>query len=331
MDWTLIINSTFSAVFSLEAAVFVLAAMGLNVHYGYTGLLNFGQVGFMAAGAYGIVLGSSQFGWGLWGGIAFGLGLSVVFALLLGLPTLRLRGDYLAIVTIAFGEIVRLVVSSEKLEDATGGGTGTTIQADPFYRHNPFGGGEFYQFGPFKYQGTRLWTMIFAWALVVSFALITWLLMRSPWGRVLKSIREDEVAARALGKNVYAYKMQSLVLGGVMGAVAGIVQSVGYQAVTPDRFTRNYTFLAYTALILGGAARVKGPIIGGMIFWTLFVFVDQLVNGLVRADLLPDWLMNSDQAGLVSFMALGISLMVLPVYRPQGIFGSRRELEMEVR
>ena len=101
--------------------------------------------------------------------------------------------------------------------------------------------------------------------------------MRSPWGRVLKSIREDEDAARSLGKNVFSYKMQSLIIGGIIGALGGVVIAVGNRVAQPNDFSTALTFFAYTILILGGVARVKGPIIGAMIFWFLIAFVDNVL------------------------------------------------------
>ena len=112
--------------------------------------------------------------------------------------------------------------------------------------------------------------------------------MRSPWGRVLKSIREDEDAARSLGKNVFSYKMQSLVVGGIIGALGGTVIAVGNRAAQPGNYSTTLTFFAYTILILGGVARVKGPIIGAMIFWFTITFVDNILAEAVRTDSVPE-------------------------------------------
>ena len=104
--------------------------------------------------------------------------------------------------------------------------------------------------------------------------------MRSPWGRVIKSIREDEDAARSLGKNIFTFKMQSLIIGGIIGAFGGMVIAVGNQVAQPNNYSTALTFFAYTILILGGVARVKGPIIGAMIFWFLIAFVDNVLAEL---------------------------------------------------
>ena len=105
--------------------------------------------------------------------------------------------------------------------------------------------------------------------------------MRSPWGRVVKSIREDEDAVRALGKNVYVYKMQALVLGGVIGALGGMVYAVGTGSAIPDQYQNANTFLAYAALILGGAARVLGPVVGAMLLLFILQFADTLLRSLI--------------------------------------------------
>src|SRR5689334_24975816 len=115
MDFRSILDNSFSAAVGVDAVIYTLAAIGLNLQFGYTGLLNFGQVGFAAVGAYGVAVAVTYFGWSLWVGLLVGFGLSVILALLLGLPTLRLRADYLAIVTIAAGEIIRLVARSVTL------------------------------------------------------------------------------------------------------------------------------------------------------------------------------------------------------------------------
>ena len=334
MDWGFITTQTVSAIFGPLAVFYVLGAQGLTLHYRYTGLLNFGQAGFMATGAYGMAIASAPesaggFGFPLWVGLLVSVLATVVFALLLGIPTLRLRGDYLAIVTIAASEILRIVFRSEALEDFSGGNSGMNGFARSFYDANPFSNGYRYQFGPFEYLGKDLWVMLVGWALVVIAAVLTFLLMRSPWGRVLRSIRENEDAVRSLGKNVFSYKMQSLVLGALMGAAGGVVLALYQNLATPDDFGTKATFIAYTALILGGAARVGGPIVGGMIFYGFFTFMQVTAGQMAKAELLPTSIMDDVQAGIVPFLLLGLVLMLLVVFRPQGIFGDRREIELD--
>jgi neutral amino acid transport system permease protein len=331
VDWGTIIDNSLTAAIGLQAVVYALAAIGLNVHFGYTGLLNFGQVGFMAVGAYGLGVSVTYFDWPLWVAVLAGVGASVVLALLLGLPTLRLRADYLAIVTIAASEIIRFVVRSPTYREWSGGSSGLSGFARDFYRLNPFPTGRRYGVWFIDLSPRVFWVLFVGWLLVVIFTLMVFLLMRSPWGRVVKSIREDEDAARSLGKNVYGYKMQALIFGGIIGAFAGMVNALGTAAIQPDTFAPPVTFFAYVALILGGTARVLGPVIGSMIFWTLLAFVDNTLRQALRQGYIPDWLLNANQIGQVRFMVVGIALMLLMVYRPQGIFGDRREISLEAR
>ena len=138
MDWWAIISNTLRAAISTSAIIYALAAIGLNLHFGYTGLLNFGQVAFMAAGAYGLGITTYTYGWPLWAGILAGLGAGVLLGVLLGAPTLRLRADYLAIVTIAAGEIIRIIVRAAVLRDVTGGSNGLNGFANEFQEWNVF-------------------------------------------------------------------------------------------------------------------------------------------------------------------------------------------------
>jgi len=130
MDWNSILSQTLTQAIGVSAVIYCLAAVGLNVHFGYTGLLNFGQAGFLAVAAYGLAVSVSKMGFSLWVGLLVGLLASVVLALLLAVPTLRLRADYLAIVTIAAAEIIRLIVRSVTFREYFGGSDGITRFAD---------------------------------------------------------------------------------------------------------------------------------------------------------------------------------------------------------
>jgi branched-chain amino acid transport system permease protein len=192
--------------------------------FGYTGLLNFGQAGFMALGAYGYAISTLSFGFPVWASVLVGVGASVIFALILGIPTLRLRADYLAIVTIAAAEILRPHLHDEHVRRHHRIGERSAGYKDGFAALNPIPPGS-YGFGPFTTTRTTGGSGSSAGRSSSIFALLTWLIMRSPWGRVIKGIREDEDAVRALGKNVYSYKMQSLILGGVLRHPRGMSSS----------------------------------------------------------------------------------------------------------
>jgi branched-chain amino acid transport system permease protein len=330
MDWGDILSGTLRASVGEQAIIYALAAIGLNIHFGYTGLLNFGQIGFMAVGAYGVAVSVRTWDWPFWAGLAFGIAGAVALALLLGIPTLRLRADYLAIVTIAASEIFRRLMGATRFRATTGGADGVTGYNGTFRDLNFIPDGD-YGFGPWRYTSGELWELVVGWTLVLLAVGLTYLLIRSPWGRVIKAIREDEDAARALGKNAYWYKMQSLVLGGVIGAFGGMFWALAQGNVSANNFNPEPTFFAYVALILGGTARIWGPVIGSMIFWAIITFTNEALRSGIRADYVPDWMMDRTQVGTVRLMLVGVALILLMVFRPQGIFGDKREIALEAR
>jgi branched-chain amino acid transport system permease protein len=155
------------------------------------------------------------------------------------------------------------------------------------------------------------------------------MLVRSPWGRVLRAIREDEDAARALGKNVVGFKMQSLVIGGVIGGAAGILVALDRQFVEPNQFDATLTFFIYALLILGGLARIAGPIVGGLVFWFVISASQTFLNQAIGSNLLGvSHILKPDDVGPVRFMLVGLILMLLVIFRPQGILGSKDEAVM---
>ncbi len=309
------------------AATYALLAIGLNVHYGFTGLLNFGQVGFMLVGAYGVGITVVVLGWSLWIGIVIGVLASVALAVVLGAPTLRLRADYFAITTIALAEVLRLMSNSAVSTPLTGGPFGLQSVASEFYAVNPLPAG--LTLGPFNYSPNVTWTLLVGWTLAALMCVVVLVLMKSPWGRVLRSIREDEDAARALGKNVFSYKMQSLILGGVMGGLGGVMYTLAGSTVNPNSFRPQITFYAYAMLIIGGIASKFGPMIGAVIFWFLLQSMSAVVRQASSADLLPEWLSGSAAVGGSAFVLTGVLLMVLVVFRPQGLFGNKREIRLD--
>ncbi len=311
------------------AAWYALLAIGLNVHYGFTGLLNFGQVGFMLVGAYGVGISVSILGLPLWVGVIVGLLAAVGLALLLGAPTLRLRADYFAITTIAAAEVLRLLAISRVSTPVTGGPFGIQYNASAFFELNPLPFPGALTWGPFSFTRNQTWVLLVGWTLALLVSIMVAALMRSPWGRILRSIREDEDAARALGKNVFSYKMQSLVLGGVIGAMGGVIYTLGGATVNPNTFRPDITFYAYAMLIVGGVASRFGPMLGAFVFWFVLQSAQALARQASAADLLPDWLSGASAVGGTPFVLTGLVLMLLVVYRPQGMFGNRREMALD--
>jgi branched-chain amino acid transport system permease protein len=312
-----------------SAVMFALAGVGLNVMFGYTGLLNFGHVGSLLVGGYGTAI-TVNLGGPLWLGILIGIGAAVVLGLIYGLPTLRLREDYLAIVTIAAAEILRLMTRSSALEPLTQGVFGIQKFADEFYALNPFPRG-IYGVWKITWDANTLWAILVGWIVVALSVWLVWALTRAPWGRVLKAIREDEDAARSLGKNVFGYKLQSLAIGGAIGSLAGVFFAVQTQSVNPDSFQPIFTFLAYAVVILGGPGRVFGPVVGSILFWFLMSFTESVLRQAVGIGFIPDWLLSAQEVAAVRWILVGLGLMLLMTYRPQGLFGSREETLIDAR
>ena len=334
MDWGFIFERTFSTMIGPEVVIYALAALGLNIHFGYTGLLNFGHVAFMAAGAYGLGVSVYYFHWNFWIGLGMALVYSIVLALILGIPTLRLRADYLGLVTIAASETIRITVRSRVLKPITGGAEGIREFSKPFYDLSPFDLGKFYSFGPFRYLGRDLWVLVVGWTLLILLTLMVQQVMRAPWGRALRAIREDEDAARSLGKNAYAFKIQSLLFGGAIGAIAGVVQVVQKGSIQADGFNPTITFTIWMILIIGGPARPWSPIAGSMIYWSLIIFVENVLRQLspqTRESLERTIKLSDINIGQMRYIIVGLGLLLLARYRPQGIFGSREEMALDDR
>lgn len=345
IDFSKLLGTPLRGAINVQSAVFAIGAIGLNLHYGFTGLLNVGMVAFMAAGSYGMAIAFTQLGGSILVAALFGLAFSVVIALLIGIPALRLRGDYLAIVTIAIGEVMRISFRSQRLLDITGGPFGLPsiedrgnqvslsdsvgIDWNPLY--DKANETKTYGFWQLEFDAKTLWLMIIGWSLVILFTILVWRLINSPWGRVIKAIREDEDAARALGKNVFSYKLQSLVIGGMIGAVAGIVRTWDSSFVQSEQFRPQTTFFIWTVLILGGAASKWGPVAGAAIFWFALLFVEELVRQLVGNNWIPEWLIDSTDIGRVRLIMMGVMLAALMIWRPQGLFGKKEEALLDVR
>jgi len=331
MHWANLVSQSLQTALGPTAVVYALAAIGLNVNFGYTGLLNFGQAGFMAIGGYTMASFIATWGLPFWLAIVAGLFFTVVLAFILGIPTLRLRADYLAIVTIAASEIIRYTLGSVTLLKWFGGQDGLIHFEQSFANANPFH--STVDLGIVSWRPYDFWLLTIGWIIIAVGCVLVWLLMRSPWGRVLKGIREDEDAVRSLGKNVYLYKMQSLILGGLFGAVAGFLIALQHTNMNPTWVATDTTFFAYTVLLLGGAARILGPVLGSIVFWFLISFLGLLFGALTAGanPTIPEWIMSNQQASLVRLIVMGLALMLLMIFRPQGILGDRRELAIDAR
>lgn len=329
MNWSeILIDATVAAVGPIAAA-YALAAIGLNLQFGYAGLLNFGHVAFMLMGGYGLAI-TVDAGGPFWLGILVGVLAAMALGFLLGGPTLRLRADYLAIVTISAAEIIRLVVRSAWAEPVTNGVFGIQRFASDFFDLNPFGVTDRYGVGDLQFQGRQLWVMVVGWTAVGLATLLMWRLIKSPWGRALRAVREDEDAVTSVGKNVFLLKLQSLMIGGALAGLSGMLLVIEQQSVTPDLFLPKITFFLYVMVILGGAGTIVGPVVGAVVFQFLFFFFD----GFMREAQADGWFGDSfdvTSAQQVKLVLVGVGLMTLMTIRPQGLLGHREEQLMAER
>lgn len=336
MDVTGVVLIALTFAVGVNGATYALSAVGLNVQFGYTGLLNFGHVASMGLGAYGVAIAVHQWHWSLWAGIVFGFAMSVALSLVVGFTTLRLRADYLAIVTIAIAEMLRIVANADPSRPVTNSAQGINLFNHTYQNLNPIHSGE-YGWGRFSFTGNDLWTMLIGWSLVGVTSLLVWALMRSPWGRVLRAIREDEDAARALGKNVFAYKLQALVLGGAIAALAGTLIALNADYTDPSKWVAGFTFYVFTVVILGGPGRILGPVAGAVVFWFLLQFSEGMLNEVTSHRFAGAWgwldpllhhPLDAATLGAIRFALVGLGLMLLMIFRPQGLFGDRAEMTL---
>ena len=223
----------------------------------------------------------------------------------------------------------RIIARSPSLDRWTGSSDGLTGFATTFYDLSPFDRSQRYLFGLFI--GNQMWVVLVGWFTVALAALIVWAVIRSPWGRVLKAIREDEDAARSLGKNAYWFKMQALMLGGVIGAAGGMLRAIGTQSAQPQNFITDVTFFAWVALILGGVAKIGGPILGAAILYGVLSFTDIVLRQMVESGIISSSIMDGTQVGQVRFMLIGLGLVLLAAFRPQGVLGSKEEMALDDR
>jgi branched-chain amino acid transport system permease protein len=293
-------------------ATYGIFALGLQLNVGTTGITNFGQAGFMAIGAYTMGILVVKDGWSWWWAMPAAICASMVAAILVGLPSLRLRADYFAITTLAFSEIVRYLTDNTR--SLTNGSQGLLGYSSDWFKLSV-------RLGQWlNGHGIHVTSFLFplllvSWALLIVLALLTAALVRTPWGRVLRAIREDEDAARALGKNTLAYKLQSLALSAALAAIAGFVLALNLTLLVPDEFDPVFTIFGFVIVILGGLGSYLGVIVGSMLLMTL-------LEGTRYVDL-P---LSADKVAAIRFIIVGLVLILLMAFRPQGIFGKKQEM-----
>lgn len=322
-----IIRPTYLLFLLSLAGMYLLLSMGLNVHWGYTGLINFSVAAFFGIGAYGTALLTSNGSPLLPGlyppiiGLVIGILGAALLAVLIGIPTLRLRADYLAIASLGLAEVVRLVILNER--QWTAGSQG--ISEIPRFWY-PFFSGTSPGWSPsvldplFTTTLTPLQTAFVNFVLIVALILVVyWILKRmhrSPWGRVQRTIRSDEDLAEALGKDTYSFKMQSFVLGSIIMAVAGAYYAHLNLFIAPGDLNPIRTFYVWVAVILGGSGSNRGAILGGFVI-VLIIEGTRFINGIgvIPFDIAP-----------LRLFLIGLLIVLIMKFRPQGILPPQAEL-----
>src|SRR6188474_975826 len=309
------------------AILFVLLALGLNIVVGFAGLLDLGYIAFYAVGAYAYaLLASPQFGLHLpfWVILPIGAAVAALFGVLLGAPTLKLRGDYLAIVTLGFGEIVRIFLNNlSQPVNLTNGPQGITL-IDPFRigsfnfaTPDKIGGLTFT--GPIKYY-------YFLVLLVVVIIVINLRLQNSRIGRAWEAIREDEIAARAMGINTRNMKLLAFAMGASFGGVAGGMFSAIQGFISPESFVLVESVNILAMVVLGGMGNIWGVILGAL----LLSFVPEVLRytvGPVQMAMFGRTIIDPE---VIRMLLFGITLVGMMLFRPAGILPSalrKRELE----
>jgi ABC-type branched-subunit amino acid transport system permease subunit len=313
----------FWAFVCVVAGIYTILALGLQLQFGFTGLLNFGQVAFMAIGAYTMAILVAKEGWSTWLAAPLAIVAAAIAGLLLGLPSLRLRADYFAIVTIAFSEIVRYVATNENA--LTGGSQGTIALGSVGQAAQYNGQWERFQARVQSWlhvSSGDVAMLAIVWTAAIVLLALVWLAVRTPWGRVLRAIREDEEAAASLGKNVFAYKLQVLAIGSALAAVAGLFYAWEFSFFSPDDFQPLLTFFAWMIVILGGLGRVWSVPVGALVFGFLFA-------GTRFLDFAPLSYLDSAERAYLRLIVIGLVIIGLVVLRPQGILGRRKEMVLE--
>jgi ABC-type branched-subunit amino acid transport system permease subunit len=285
----------------LTAGIYAIFALGLNLQWGYAGLLNFDHVAFMAIGAYTAVL-LSMNGVPLIFAVLAGMILSGACGAFLGVATLRLHEDYLAIVTIGFSEIIRFILLNwSSLTRGSFGIYGYPRPLEGLIAHEDYN---------LLLAGVVIVVLLLVYALIE-------ILAKSPWGRVLKSVRDDEAVSVSLGKNAFSYKVQSLALGSAIAALAGSLLAFYLQYINPNNFQPIETFYAWIMVILGGSGSNRGTIAGAILLWGFFS-TTRFLEGYVS--------LSPSASGALRMVIIGMILIALMMFRPQGLFGRKEEL-----
>ncbi len=294
---------------SIIALIYVLLGLGLNIVVGLAGLLDLGFVGFYAVGAYGYALGFKYFGLGFWGALPTGALMAGLFGAILGFPVLRMHGDYLAIVTLGFGEIIRLILNNWL--DVTGGPNGLDAPPPTFFgwefkRAATQGGVPFHEVFNLDYSPQVLdsfvYLVLLAAVVITIYAVMR--LRRMPVGRAWEALREDEIACRSLGLNHVTIKLSAFMMGASIGGVAGVFFAAYQGFVSPVSFSFFESALVLAIVVLGGMGSLTGVVLSAL-FLTM----------------MPEFLREFADYRILVF---GFAMVLIMLWKPRGLVQMRR-------
>lgn len=289
--------------------IYAILAMSLNIQQGYTGLPNFGLIGFYGIGAYAtatiIVQGINPIF-----GIILGMIIATIFGIAITLPAIRIREIYFAIITIASAEIIRIIIRNEKVI-----------------------GGEFPQLGIFNipllfgldYEMHKIVSLlILTIAVICIYLFLQFIIYSMPFGRILKAIREDEDAVKALGKNPVRYKLIAFSLGAMIASFAGSMWVITQRAISPESIMPYWTFMIWIMVLLGGLGNNKGVIMGAI----AITGMQQIVHELKFY--IPAEVLDPNQIISLTWTVIGVLIVLVLIFLPQGIFKERKVLGKDV-
>ena len=309
--------ASYACFFLTVALTYGLAALGLNLQWGSAGLFNVGVAGFAAGGAYAAAWITAAPAASHWGGFALPIPLGWIAAMLaagavaavVGAVTLRLRADYLAITT--FGAAVSLQLLALNATTLTGGPFGIAFIPKPF---------ESLAATPLAFGAANL--ALAAAVTGVAFRALE-RLTRSPWGRVLRALREDEAAASSLGKAPARFRLQAFVIGAALMGLSGAMQAQFFGFIAPDNYVPVLTFQVWVMLVVGGSGNNRGALLGAVVVWGFWSF-----SGTALTALLPsDW---QARGAALRVVAIGAALAAVLLARPRGLIGERATVSRHV-
>ena len=287
--------TSYENVLVYPVGMFVLMALGLNIVVGKSGLLDLGYIAFFAIGAYTQGILSTMYGWNTWESLPFGILFAMIAGVLLGLPALRLRGDYLAIITLGFGEIVRIVALNVEV---TGGPNGIPGIPNP---PSVFG---------LKFD--LMHTRNFFWLVLALILLTIWMVrrftIRRP-GRAWEAIRQDEDVAALMGVNTLVYKLWSFVIGAAVGGAAGVIYASKVMVISPDMFRFDISILILACVVFGGIGNIWGVVVGA----SLLAYLPDRIRFLSDA----------------RQMVFGLVLIIMMNLRPDGLLPRKKREKIE--